>query len=476
MQTKHCWARRTVFYHIYPLGFTGAPIVGSGTGASNRLLKILDWVEHLKSLHVGAVYLGPVFHSETHGYDPIDFCKIDPRLGDENCFRQVCDTLHAEGIRIILEAVFDHVGRDFPQFVDLQENVRQSPYDQWFCGVDFDQTSPYNDPFSYEGFHGHYNLIRLNLTNPETAQYFLDVVEYWMDHFGIDGIRLNGAERLDENFLSALRRRTSSKNPEFFLLGEMSMGDYRRRMSEELLHSITNYDIRKVLVSCHNTHSYLEMSWLLEQQFGKQGMYSGELLYNFADNHDMNRIASMLQDPAYLPNLYTILYTIPGIPSLYYGSEWGLTGVRDRSSDNMLRPCLDLNAIPSPNEELLRHLQILGALYQECPALWEGDCRVLQATDETLVFRRAASTQIAYIALNLSREPLEVSFEIQGDCLTDRLHDQYFEAVRHKAKISVPACGSRILTESVSTQSCPVGACGGYPLAAEISNRDHSCV
>ena len=146
------WYDNAIIYHIYPLGFCGAPKFNDGSeDVTYRLDKVLDWIPHLKEMNVDAVYFGPVFESVEHGYDTIDYKKIDRRLGDNNSFRFICDRLHENGIRIILDGVFNHVGRKFPQFVDIQEKGQGSEYCDWFQNLNFGGPSPCGDTFWYKG-------------------------------------------------------------------------------------------------------------------------------------------------------------------------------------------------------------------------------------------------------------------------------------------------------------------------------------
>lgn len=416
------WEKKAIIYHIYPLGFCGAPMLNADTAAAQRIEKVLDWVPHLKEMHVNCVLFGPVFESSTHGYDTNDYQLIDRRLGDNASFKKVCDTLHSEGIRVMLDGVFNHCGRDFGPFEDLQKNLRQSEYADWFHNVNFDQTSRLGDAFSYEGWQGHFNLVKLNLRNPAVTSYLLDSVKMWMDEFGIDGLRLDAADCVDPEFFKQLRRTVKEKRPDFWLMGEIIHGDYRRWANPEMLDSVTNYECHKGLYSSHNEKNYFEIGYSLNRQFGNGGIYKGLDLFTFVDNHDVNRIASMMKNPKHLFNVYTMMYTMPGVPSIYYGSEWGIAGVRNQTSDTALRPCLELGQIPNPNEDLLKHIQALGAVRLELPALQEGDYEQVEVRNEQLVYKRSCPGQTAYCVFNLAEEEASLNFPCAGTNLTDKLH------------------------------------------------------
>ena len=318
------WSYETVFYQIYPMGFTGAPFENDGI-LTPRIRKVMDWIPHLQKLHVGAVYFSPVFESDTHGYNTRDYQKIDVRLGTNEDFKEVCDALHAAGIRVLLDGVFNHVGRGFFGFQDVLKNRESSPYKDWFY-INFGGNDGYNDGLWYEGWEGHYDLVKLNLKNPAVCDYLLGSVKMWIDTFGIDGLRLDVAYLVDRDFLRRLRRETAAWKEDFVLIGEMIGGDYNQIMGDDMCHSVTNYECYKGLYSSLNSMNLFELVHSLMRQFGPEPwtLYRGRHLLNFADNHDVTRLASILTNPAHLPLAYTLLFGMPGMPILYYGSEWGV--------------------------------------------------------------------------------------------------------------------------------------------------------
>ena len=171
------WFEESVFYQIYPLGFCGAPHENDGHTVP-RIRKVLEWIPHLQRLHISAVYFSPVFESDRHGYDTRDYRKIDCRLGTNEDFAEVCRALHANGIRVVLDGVFNHVGRGFWAFQDVLAHREGSRYRDWFH-LDFGGNSRYNDGLWYEGWEGHFELVKLNLNNPEVVDYLLGCVWTW---------------------------------------------------------------------------------------------------------------------------------------------------------------------------------------------------------------------------------------------------------------------------------------------------------
>ena len=233
------WAETSVFYQIYPLGFCGAPFENDGV-PKNRIAKVDDWIPHIQKLGANAIYFSPVFESDTHGYNTRDYKKIDVRLGTNEDFKAVCDHLHDAGIKVVLDGVFNHVGRGFFGFQDVLKNRENSPYKDWFF-IHFDGNSNYNDGLWYEGWEGNFDLVKLNLRNEEVVSYLFSCIEYWISYFDIDGLRLDVAYCLDHDFLRRLRAFCDSKKQDFFLVGETLHGDYNQIMNDAMLHSVTNY-------------------------------------------------------------------------------------------------------------------------------------------------------------------------------------------------------------------------------------------
>ncbi len=440
------WINDSVFYHIYPLGFCGCPEYNDGK-TEYRLDKIINWIPHLKDMGINAVYFGPVFQSKKHGYDTSDYYKIDCRLGDNESFKKICDELHANGIRVILDGVFNHVGRDFWAFQDVQKYGQNSQYCGWFQNLNFGGHSPYNDPFWYEGWSGHYDLVKLNLYNQAVVDHLIGAIDLWINEFKIDGLRLDAADVMEPNFFKTLRNFCKSKNPNFWLMGEIIHGDYNRWANPEMLDSVTNYECYKGIYSSHNDKNYFEIAHSLQRQFANGGIYQNLCLYNFVDNHDVNRIGSTLKNPKHLKNAHTVLFTMPGVPSIYYGSEWAVEGTRTRESDSMLRPCLDLDSPLIKTEELIPHIGKLSALRRKFPALCNGKYENVVIRNEQLIFKRFTDNQTVLIALNINDNEFWLDFNISGgSVLTDVLMDgSEYRVENNHAHVMIPANGARVL-------------------------------
>ena len=402
------WAYESVFYQIYPLGFCGAPFENDGV-LEHRITKIADWIPHIKKLGANAIYFSPLFESDTHGYNT--------RLGDNEDFKNLCKDLHNNGIKVVVDGVFNHVGRGFPQFQDVCANRENSKYLHWF-NIDLNGNSNYNDGLWYEGWEGNYDLVKLNLYNPEVVDYLLDAVSFWINEFDIDGIRLDVAYCLDFEFLKRLRRHTDSLKKDFFLVGEMLHGDYNQRMNDEMLHSATNYECYKGLYSSFNSMNMFEINHSLLRQFGPENwtLYKGKHLLCFVDNHDVTRVASILTNENHLPLIYALLFGMPGIPCVYYGSEWGAKADKSQG-DPTLRP-----SFKEPEfNELSEFISKLADIKKNSKALNYGDFTSTVLTNKQCVFRRSTGDETVYVAINADDQEYTAYFGAEKNQVTDLL-------------------------------------------------------
>ena len=395
------WAYNSIFYQIYPIGFCGAPVHNDGVCVP-RIRKLMDWSEYLQTLGVDSILLNPIFESDNHGYDTRDFKTLDCRLGTNEDFKEVCEDLHKHNVKIVLDGVFNHVGRGFWAFKDVQEKKWDSPYKDWFH-ISFDGNSCYNDGFWYEGWEGHFELVKLNLQNPAVVDYLMECVKYWIDEFDIDGLRLDVAYSLDHNFMRRLRSYTQELKPDFALIGEVLFGDYNIIVNDEMLHSCTNYECYKGLYSSFNSMNMFEIAHSLHRQFGSDQwcIYRGKHLMTFVDNHDVTRLASILTNKKHIPLAYGLLMGMPGIPCLYYGSEWAEQGEKAPDNDYALRPCFEE---PKPNE-LTEFIKKLIRVRQESDALCNGAYKNVVIQNHQLVFERCSEKERVIVAINAADYP-----------------------------------------------------------------------
>ena len=438
----HTWYEQAVFYHIYPLGLLGAEKTNTLTETAHRFVALEDWIPHIHALNGSAIYIGPLFESSTHGYDTRDFRLVDRRLGSNEDFARFVRLCHESGIRVVVDGVFNHTGREFFAFQDICEKREASPYKDWYRGVNFGWGSPLGDPFSYEAWQGHFELPCLNLWNPKVRQYLFDSIRFWVDNFDIDGIRLDCANVLDFGFMKELREKTSSMKPDFWLMGEVIHGEYSRWVNPEMLHSVTNYELHKALYSGHNDHNYFEIAHNVRRLEAV-----GKSLYTFVDNHDEDRIASKLNHPANLFPVYQLLFTLPGIPSIYYGSEWGIEGKRSRTSDEVLRPALTLSGMDGKAPELISHIAALGKIHVEHDAFHSGSYKELLLTNRQYAFSRSGENGTLISAVNNDEQPASISIPLPcaaSDAVSLLPGEIPFSLENGRLSVTLPANGGAI--------------------------------
>ena len=389
----------------------------------SRILKVKEWIPHIRGIGADAIYFSPVFESDTHGYNTRDFRKIDCRLGSNEDFAEVCRSLHEAGIRVVLDGVFNHVGRGFWAFQDVLKNRENSPYLNWFH-INLGGNSNYNDGLWYEGWEGNYDLVKLNLKNEEVVNHILESVRFWVETFDIDGLRLDVAYLLDHDFVRRLRSFCDGLKKDFFLVGEILHGDYKTLVNDQMLHSCTNYECYKGLYSSFNSMNLFEINHSLLRQFGPEGwtLYKGLHLMTFVDNHDVSRVASILTNEKHLPLIYALAFGMPGIPCIYYGSEWGAKGNKS-DGDPALRPSFEE---PVENE-LTEFVGKLSAAKKGSKALNYGGFRSVVLTNKQCIFERAVEGERVLVAINADSEPYTAHFDagcgMAVDLITGREHD-----------------------------------------------------
>ena len=411
------WYEEAVFYHIYPLGLAGAPKQNDYGEPVHRLRDLIPWIGHMKEIGCNALYIGPLFESSSHGYDTTDYRKLDSRLGDNEDLKDFVARCHASGIRVIFDGVFNHTGRDFFAFKDIQKNWENSPYTGWYCNVNFGGNNEYNDGFSYENWGGYNLLVKLNQKNPEVQKYICDTIRFWVKEFDVDGIRLDAADVLDFDFMKCLRRTANEVKPEFWLMGEVIHGDYTRWVNPEMLHAVTNYSLHKALYSGHNEHNYFEIAHTVRRLYEMGGNRpEGLRLYNFVDNHDVERIYTKLNNKAHMYPVHILLYTLPGVPSIYYGSEFGIEGRKEWGSDASLRPELHLEDYRDAvrTNPITGEIAALGRIRQSEKALSYGIYKELLLTNRQYAFAREWNGENILVTVNNDDSDFTMTISAEG--------------------------------------------------------------
>lgn len=414
------WYDEAVFYHIYPLGMTGAPRENSYGEPVERLNKLLPWISHIKNIGCNAIYIGPLFESVGHGYETTDYKKLDSRLGTNDTLKNFVAECHKQEVKVIFDGVFNHTGRDFFAFKDIKANRENSRYKDWYCNVNFWGNNSFNDGFGYENWGGYDLLAKLNQKNPEVINYICDVIRFWVSEFDVDGIRLDAADVLDFDFMKSLRRTANEVKPEFWLMGEVIHGDYNRWANADTLHSVTNYNLHKALYSGYNDHNFFEIAHTVKRLYDMGGSRpDGLKLYNFVDNHDVERIMSKINSKAGFAPVHIMLYTLPGVPSIYYGSEFGIEGKKGHgaAADEPLRPELiyDDWIKKAEDDEYVKFVTALGNIRQQVKELSYGDYKELMLTNRQYAYSRTYQGSSVIVMVNNDDNPYTINVPANGE-------------------------------------------------------------
>lgn len=454
------WYDEAVFYHIYPLGMTGAPKQNPYSDPVHRLNTLLPWIDHIKEIGCNALYIGPLFESVGHGYETTDYKKLDGRLGTNQDLTDFVAACHRQGIRVILDGVFNHTGRDFFAFQDIKSNRENSRYKDWYCQVNFGGNNSFNDGFSYQNWGGYDLLAKLNQHNPEVRDYICDVIRFWVSEFDIDGIRLDAADVMDFGYMQALRQVANQVKPDFWLMGEVIHGNYGRWANDGTLHSVTNYMLHKALYSAHNDRNYFEVAHTI--QYVRDMVGDRLNLYNFVDNHDVERIYTKLKNKAHFTPAHVMLYSLPGIPSLYYGSEFGIQGKKERHSDDSLRPALcweDYRDAVSTNP-CARLIAALGKIRQNTPALCYGDYKQLVLQNTHFAYARTLNGQAVLVTVNCADAPATMTLPCANATYVGALTGERVAASNGQVSLTVGANAGEIwipdTTEAIPFIPVPV--------------------
>lgn len=415
------WAQHAIFWHIYPLGFVGAePQSSLDQGVIHRLGHIERWLDYAVELGCSALALGPIFASHTHGYDTLDYMKIDPRLGDEADFDSLVGAAHRRGLKVVLDGVFNHVGRGFPQLRDAVERAERSAFASWFRRKS-------QRPDDFVTFEGHHALVTLNHEEPEVAAFVTRVMKHWLAR-GADGFRLDAAYSVPSSFWHRVLPEVRRDHPAAWFFGEVIHGDYSKYVRDSGLDSITQYELWKAIWSAINDKNLFELAWAIERH---ARFVEAFLPLTFVGNHDVTRIASRLKDERHLAHALVALFMLPGVPSVYAGDEQAFRGIKEErvGGDDAIRPTFpaDAGQLAPYGWPTYRLHQALIALRRRHPWLQSARVDVESRTNPAIVFRCSentphdhhghrgvrsvgASARALTVALNLADTP----FPVQG--------------------------------------------------------------
>ncbi|MHA6511749.1 alpha-amylase family protein [Tessaracoccus sp. Z1128] len=384
-----------IWWQVYPLGATGAPIRGEHGEPAHRLTRLEAWLDYLVELGCNGLLLGPVFESVSHGYDTLDHFRIDPRLGDDADFDRLIAEGRARGIHLMLDGVFNHVAREHRLVTERPELIRHRD----------------GHP---QGWEGHESLVELDHDNPAVLDLVSDAMLHWLRR-GIAGWRLDVAYAVPTRFWRDVAARVRAEFPDAVLLGEVIHGDYAGFIRESTLSSVTQYELWKAVWSSFKDANLWELAHALERHAGFCGEFLPQI---FVGNHDVTRIATILGAPR-AALAATVLMTLPGMPSIYYGDEQGFTGTKTEAwhGDDEVRPPLPASpAELSPlGESMHRTYQSAIAFRRRHPWLAGSSVEVLQRDNTALTYRCHGGAEEAEFRLDLAAASLTVR---QGDAVT----------------------------------------------------------
>jgi len=374
------WAENAIWWSVYPLGACGAPIWTPDTpGIHHRLSTLESWLDHIIELGCNGLALGPIWASTTHGYDIEDHSRIDPRLGDDEDFDALISSCRDRGIRVLLDGVFNHVSSG-------HEWVRRTLLNGWADPAARMLKADPADPQGLARFEGHSCLVELDHSHPEVADYTAQIMNHWLDR-GADGWRLDAAYRVPHPFWAEVLPRVRNTHPDSWFMAEILHGDYGAIADETGVDSITQYELWKAIWSSLKDDNPHELMWALQRNEGTRGH---EIPWTFISNHDVTRITTQVGHHLGLMAL-GILMTVPGAPAIYYGDEWGWTGLKEERDhgDDALRPALPDFPPTFTNQEAetQRLTQLAIRLRRTHPWLVTGSTTILSSSYDHLVWR-----------------------------------------------------------------------------------------
>ena len=405
------WVRDVIWWHVYPLGFVGAEQRAEpDPPVRHRLAHLVGWLDHAVELGASGIALGPVFASSTHGYDTVDHLRIDPRLGDDADFDALVDACRSRGLRLLLDGVFHHVGRDHPAFRAVLEEGPSAPTASWFrlrWPGGPQAWTPGTEP-GHDDFEGHAALVALDHTAPPVVDHVAEVMAHWLDR-GADGWRLDAAYAVPAGFWAEVADRVRARHPDAYLMGEVIHGDYARVVADGHLDAVTQYELWKAIWSSLDDGNLFELDAALRRHAAFLERFAP---YTFVGNHDVTRIASRLRDERHLAHALVVLLTTGGTPAVYAGDEHAFRGVKeDRAGgDDAVRPSFpdrpeQLSALGLPTYRL--HQELIG-LRRRHRWLHTARTATLHLTNEQLVYEAAADGERLVVALSVADRPADL--------------------------------------------------------------------
>ncbi len=399
------WVEHAMWWHVYPLGAVGAEVRPTtpvdDRPVDHRLQRLVPWLDHVVGLGLNGLVLGPVFAASTHGYDTVDHFRVDPRLGDESDLVALVAAAHERGVRVVLDGVFNHVGREHPAFRALEEQGPRASTADLFA---LEQTDwQQGEPVPVRDFEGHDILVALDHDGRAAEDLVVEVMTYWLDR-GIDGWRLDAAYAVPPAFWARVLPRVRERFPDAWSSGEVIHGDAVAMVEASTMDSTTQYELWQAVWHGIADRNCFELAHAVERH---DALLATFVPTTFVGNHDVTRIASAVGE-RFAGHAAAVLFTVAGTPVVYAGDEYGWTAVKEEreGGDDAVRP--ELPAAPPAPTDLTHVHEALIALRRRNPWLHRAHTDVVHLTNTAVVLRTATADAAVVTALNLADDPVEV--------------------------------------------------------------------
>ncbi|MED4162051.1 alpha-glycosidase [Halalkalibacterium halodurans] len=449
------WVKDTVWYQIFPERFangdpsrnpegtlpwgSAAPTPTNHFGGD--LQGIIDHLDYLQELGINGIYLTPIFEAfSNHKYDTIDYVKVDPHFGDKATFKRLVDECHKRGIRIMLDAVFNHAGFYFPPFQDVLKNQQHSKYRDWFHLRDFPvraEEPPNYDTFAFTPF-----MPKFNTENEKVREYLLNVATYWIKEFDIDGWRLDVANEVDHAFWREFRKRVKALKPDLYILGEVWHNSLPWLAGDQF-DAVMNYPLTNAIIDFAGKQKIGKQQFehVITQLMHMYPIHVQQVAFNLLGSHDTPRILTQTNhDVARVKLQFLLLFSQRGTPCIYYGDEIGMTGEQDPGC----RKCMIWEE-EEQNQELLSFVKRLIQLRKQEKAFGtEGDLTFVENDSSLLIYQKTYENQQLLFVINSTDQPDSVQLPVSwtnrdaNDLLTG-------ETLSLTTEIGIPAKSAMVL-------------------------------
>jgi len=457
------WVKDAVFYQIFPERFANGDPSNDPEGAlpwgskpewhnyfGGDLQGVLERLDHLAELGVNAIYFTPLFQARTnHKYDTEDYLRVDRHFGDNALLKKLVNACHARGIRVMLDAVFNHAGGTFPPFLDVKANGAASKYADWFHVRSFPLRKEEGVP-TYDAFAFEEHMPKLNTAHPDVQDYLLGVARYWIEEVGIDGWRLDVANEVDHRFWRKFRDVVKAAKPDCYILGEM-FHDAVMWLQGDQFDAVMNYPFTGAALDFFARHK-LDARGLadaMQRQLASYPRQASEAMFNLLDSHDTPRLLTVCGGDKRRMKLAALFQlTFPGAPCIYYGDEVGMAG----EGDPDCRRCMVWDPAEQ-DRDLFAFYKNAIRLRRAHAALRAGSIRFLLAEpgDGRVLYERGDGSERLLVALNRSEAEAAFPLPHQAGASGWRLAFAGEGAAASGERLKLPPYGFAVLRPATKT-------------------------